>query len=190
MPHSELQFRDLSVLDTSRYLFNKYGFHKVGIDRIVESGKISKSTFYNHFHSKEHLMEMILTFQKDGLKQGVLSIMYVQKDLTLVEKLRKIYFLHADLAGLYHLPFKAIFEISKTHPKAYQVVVGYRNWFINEIYNLLLTANAKASKQDAYIFLFVIDGALVQLLDPNKPDERESLLEYFLTTNLIFYFKN
>ncbi|MGE8550503.1 MAG: TetR family transcriptional regulator, partial [Acinetobacter calcoaceticus] len=104
----------------------------------------------------------------------------VQKELTLVEKLRKIYFLHADLEGLYHLPFKAIFEIAKTHPKAYQTVVEYRSWLINEIYKLLLTTNENATKQDAHMFLFVIDGAMVQLLDPNKPDERERLLEYFL----------
>jgi AcrR family transcriptional regulator len=180
MPHSDLSFRALSVLHTSRFLFNKYGFHKVGVDRIIESSKTPKATFYNYFHSKERLIEMSLTFQKDGLKEAVLSIIYVQKDLTLLEKLRKIYFLHADLDGLYHLPFKAIFEIAKTHPKAYQVVVDYRKWLINEIYQLLLTTNESASKQDAHMFLFVIDGAMVQLLDPNKPDERERLLEYFL----------
>jgi AcrR family transcriptional regulator len=180
MPHSDLPFRALSVLHSARYLFNKYGFHNVGVDRIIESAKIPKATFYNYFHSKERLIEMSLTFQKDGLKEEILSIIYVQKDLTLVEKLRKIYFLHADLEGLYHLPFKAIFEIAKTHPKAYQTVIDYRNWLINEIYNLLLTTNANASKQDAHMFLFVIDGAMVQLLDPNKPDERERLLEYFL----------
>ncbi|WP_336010723.1 TetR/AcrR family transcriptional regulator [Acinetobacter calcoaceticus] len=180
MPHSDLPFRALSVLHTSRFLFNKYGFHKVGVDRIIESSKTPKATFYNYFHSKERLIEMSLTFQKDGLKHEMLSIIYVQKDLTLLEKLRKIYFLHADLDGLYHLPFKAIFEISKTHPKAYQVVVEYRKWFINEIYNLLLTANSNASKQDAHMFLFVIDGAMVQLLDPNKAGEREKLLDYFL----------
>jgi len=180
MLHSDLPFRALSVLHTSRYLFNKYGFHNVGVDRIIESAKIPKATFYNYFHSKERLIQMSLTFQKDGLKQEVISIIYVQKELTLVEKLRKLYFLHADLEGLYHLPFKAIFEIAKTHPKAYQVVVDYRNWFINEIYKLLLTTNENASKQDAHMFLFVIDGAMVQLLDPNKPDERKRLLEYFL----------
>ncbi|HBU87631.1 MAG TPA: TetR family transcriptional regulator [Acinetobacter sp.] len=180
MPHSDLQFRALSVLHTSRYLFNNYSFHNVGVDRIIESAKIPKATFYNYFHSKERLIQMSLTFQKDGLKHEVLSIIHVQKELTLVEKLRKLYFLHADLDGLYHLPFKAIFEIAKTHPKAYQVVVEYRNWFINEIYNLLLTTNTNASKQDAHMFLFVIDGAMVQLLDPNKPDEREKLLDYFL----------
>ncbi len=180
MPHIDLPFRALSVLHTSRFLFNKYGFHKVGVDRIVESANIPKATFYNYFHSKERLIEMSLTFQKDGLKHAVISIIYVEKQLTVVEKLRKIYFLHADLDGLYHLPFKAIFEIAKTHPKAYQLVIDYRNWLINEIYKLLLTTNENASKQDAHMFLFVIDGAMVQLLDPNKPDERERLLEYFL----------
>ena len=182
MPHSDLPFRALSVLHTSRYLFNHYGFHNVGVDRIIESAKIPKATFYNYFHSKERLIEMSLTFQKDELKHEVLSIIHIQKELMMFEKLRKIYFLHADLEGLYHLPFKAIFEIAKTHPKAYQVVVDYRNWFINEIYNFLLTTNANASKQDAHMFLFVIDGAMVQLLDPNKPDEREKLLDYFFIT--------
>jgi hypothetical protein len=123
---------------------------------------------------------MSLTFQKDGLKHEVISIIYVQKELTVIEKLRKIYFLHANLDGLYHLPFKAIFEIAKTHPKAYQVVIEYRNWLINEIYNLLLTINPNALKQDAHMFLFVIDGAMVQLLDVNSVDDRERLLDYFL----------
>ncbi len=179
MPHSDLPFRALGALHTSRKLFNNYGFHKVGVDRIIEAAKMPKATFYNYFHSKERLIEMSLTFQKDGLKEEVLSIIYVQKDLTVIEKLRKIYFLHADLEGLYHLPFKAIFEIAKTHPKAYQVVVNYRNWLINEIYNLLLTVNSTASKPDAHMFLFVIDGAMVQLLDSNSVDDRERLLDYF-----------
>lgn len=180
MSNPDKSLRSLNILHVSNYLFNRYGFHNIGVERIIKSARVSKSTFYYNFQSKEKLIEMCLTFQKDGLEQEVLSILYVQKDLTLVEKIRKIYFLHTDLAGLYHLPFKAIFEISKTHPKAYQIVVGYRNWFINEIYNLLLTANAKASKQDAHMFLFVIDGAMVQLLASKKLDEKERLLEYFL----------
>ena len=180
MPNLVLPTRAIEVVNTSIYLFHHHGFHTVGIDRIVKESKIPKATFYNYFHSKERLIQMSLTFQTDGLKQEVISIIYVQKELTLVEKLRKLYFLHADLEGLYHLLFKTIFEIAKTHPKAYQVVVDYRNWFINEIYKLLLTTNENASKQDAHMFLFVIDGAMVQLLDPSKPDERKRLLEYFL----------
>ncbi len=180
MPHSDLSFRALSVLHTSRYLFNKYGFHKVGVDRIIESSKTPKATFYNYFHSKERLIEMSLTFQKDGLKHEVLSIINVQKDLTVIEKFSQNLLFTCRLRWTLPLPFKAILKFAKTHPKAYQVVVEYRNWLINEIYNLLLTTNANAAKQDAHMFLFVIDGAMVQLLDPNKQDERERLLEYFL----------
>jgi AcrR family transcriptional regulator len=60
------------VLHTSRYLFNNYGFHNVGVDRIVESAKIPKATFYNYFHSKERLIEMSLSFQKEGLKKDLI----------------------------------------------------------------------------------------------------------------------
>ncbi|MFV5376101.1 TetR/AcrR family transcriptional regulator [Acinetobacter calcoaceticus] len=179
MQHLDLPFRALSVLHSARYLFNNYGFHKVGVDRIIKAAKLPKATFYNYFHSKERLIEMSLTFQKDGLKEEVLSIIYVQKGLTVIEKLRKIYFLHADLESLYHL-LKAIFEIEKLYPKAYQVVVEYRNWLISEIYRLLLTKNSEASKEDAHMFLFVVDGAMVQLLGENSVDDRDALLEYFL----------
>ncbi|PPC08344.1 TetR family transcriptional regulator [Acinetobacter pittii] len=184
MPHVELPFRALSVLHTSRYLFNKYGFHKVGVDRIIESAKVPKATFYNYFHSKARLIEMSLTFQKDGLKHEVHSIIYSYRELMLFDKLKKIYFLHADLDGLYHLPFKAIFEIEKLYPEAYKVVIDYRNWFINEIYKLLLTVKHTATVEDAYMFLFVIDGAMVQLLGENKVDDRERLLDYFLKQSM------
>lgn len=96
-----------------------------------------------------------------------------------LDKLKEIYFLHADLNGFYHLPFKAIFEIEKLYPVAYKVVVDYRNWFIGEIHKLLLTLKSTASIQDAYMFLFMIDGAMVQLLGENGVDESARLLDYF-----------
>ena len=96
------------------------------------------------------------------------------------DKLRKIFYLHANLEGLYRLPFKAIFEIEKFYPTAYKVVVDYRNWLVTQIHQLLLTIKATATLEDAYMFLFVIDGARVQLLSKDRIDERDKLLDYFL----------
>ena len=131
MTNLVLSFRALSVLHTSRFLFNKYGFHNVGVDRIIKSAKIPKATFYNYFHSKERLIEMSLTFQTDGLKHEVISVIYVDKGLSMTEKLRKIYFLHANVEGLYNLPFKAIFEISnanfKNVPKPHEIALYSRD---------------------------------------------------------------
>ncbi|BCZ13894.1 hypothetical protein OCUAc18_14340 [Acinetobacter baumannii] len=92
------------------------------------------------------------------------------------DKLRKIFYLHANLEGLYRLPFKAIFEIEKFYPTAYKVVVDYRNWLVTQIHQLLLTIKATATLEDAYMFLFVIDGAMVQLLSKDRIDERDKLL--------------
>jgi len=179
MPNLESSFRALRVLHTAKDLFNQYGFHKVGVDQIIAEARVAKATFYNDFHSKARLIEMCLTFQKDGLKEEVFSLINSYHELMVFDKLKQIYHLHANLEGLYRLPFKAIFEIEKCYPDAYKVVVDYRNWFVGEIYKLLLTLKSTASIQDAYMFLFMIDGAMVQLLSTNSVDERDRLLDYF-----------
>lgn len=180
MPYSDLSFRALSVLHKSRYLFNKHGFHNVGVDRIVREAEVPKASFYNYFHSKERLIEMCLNFQKDVLKEQVRSIIYIQKDLILREKLKKIFFLHTSLDGYYHLLFRAIFEIEKLYPAAYQVVVQYRHWLTNEVYKLLLTVKKDAKKSDSDMFLFTLEGAIIQLLDETRGDTRELLFTYIL----------
>ena len=179
MSNLYISFLALRVLESSRKLFNTYGFHHVGINRIVESAKTTKATFYKYFHSKESLIERSLTFQKATLKEEVFVLIYRRKDLTVFEKLKRIFFLQADVEGLYHLLFKSIFEIEKRYPNAYQIVVEYRSWLIDEIYKLLLTSNVNASKQDAHMFLFVIDGAMVQLQGENSVDDRERLVGCF-----------
>jgi len=180
MPYSDLSFRALSALHKSRYLFSKHGFHTVGVDRLIKEAEVSKASFYNYFHSKERLIEMCLNFQKDALKEQVISIIYIQKDLSLREKLKALFFLHTHLEGNYYLLFRAIFEIEKIYPAAYDVVLQYRNWLINETYHLLLASNEKATQKDAYMFLFAMDGVIIQLLDENRGDQRELLIEYIL----------
>ncbi|WP_343579726.1 hypothetical protein [Acinetobacter sp.] len=53
----------------------------------------------------------------------------------------------------------------------------YRNWLVEEVYQLLLLAHANASKIDAEMFLFVVDGGVVQLLSGSDVDDPERLIE-------------
>ncbi len=110
MKNLEASFRALQVLHTAKDLFNQYGFHKVGVDRIIADSQIPKATFYNYFHSKERLIQMSLTFQTDALKEEVFSTIYSYRELMVFDKLKRIFFLHADSDGLYRLPFKAILK--------------------------------------------------------------------------------
>ena len=179
MPPFALTYRALKVLDTSQTLFNQDGFHHVGVDLIIDASQIAKGTFYKYFHSKEHLVEMTLSLQRTALKKEVRSILYANKNLSGREKLKRIFFLHADIEGMYHLLFRAVFEIKTRYPKAYEMVVEYRNWLIREIYMLLARMDINAAKADAQMFLFVVDGAMVQLLSGNKVDKGR-LLEGWL----------
>ena len=131
MKNLEASFRALRVLHTAKDLFNQYGFHKVGVDRIIADSQIPKATFYNYFHSKERLIQMSLTFQTDALKEEVFSTIYSYRELMVFDKLKRIFFLHADSDGLYRLPFKAIFEISnanfKNVPKPHEIALYSRD---------------------------------------------------------------
>ncbi len=44
------------LIDTAMALFNRYGFHATGVDRIVAAAKVAKKTLYSHFPSKEDLI--------------------------------------------------------------------------------------------------------------------------------------
>lgn len=178
MPYLVLPTRALKVVDKAIELFHYNGFHLVGIDRLVKECEVPKATFYNYFHSKERLIEICLIVQKERLKEKVVSVVEYDRDTNVMDKLKKLYLLHTDLDGLYYLLFKAIFETKLTHPTAYQTAVRYRTWLINEIYSLLRTLNMDVSFTDAKLFLYIIEGAVIQRLSLGEVDGR--VVEVFL----------
>jgi len=180
MPNLVLSSRALQVVNKSIDLFHHRGFHTVGVDRIVQESQIPKATFYNYFHSKERFVEICLIVQKERLKEKVVSIAEYSHDMGAIDKLKAIYLLHTDLEGMYYLLFKAIFETKLTYPKAYQVAIKYRTWLINEIYSQLRALKTDVSFQDAKLFLYMIEGAIIQLLSSDGVFDREKVLDCFL----------
>ncbi len=174
MPNLVLPARAMQVINTSINLFHHFGFHMVGVDRIVKECQIPKATFYNYFHSKERFIEICLIVQKERLKEKVVSIAEYTSHASARDKLKALYFLHTDLEGLYYLLFKAIFETKLTYSKAYQVAIKYRTWLINEIYSQLIKLKTDATFQDAKLFLYMIEGAIIQHLISDGADDRES----------------
>ncbi|ETR95389.1 TetR/AcrR family transcriptional regulator [Acinetobacter lactucae] len=180
MPNLVLSTRAIQVINQSIHLFHHRGFHTVGVDRIVKECEITKSTFYNFFQSKERFIEICLIVQKERLKEKVVSILGYDQDTSVTDKLKNLYFLHTDVEGPYYLLFKAIFETKLTYPKAYQTAVRYRTWLINEIYSQLRALKTDATFQDAKLFLYLIEGAIIQLLGSDVAFEREKVVDCFL----------
>jgi len=49
-----------TVLDTAEHLFYTEGFHATGVDRVVAEAGVARMTLYNHFPSKQALIESVL----------------------------------------------------------------------------------------------------------------------------------
>jgi len=49
------------ILATAERLFYEEGFHATGIDRLVAEAGVARMTLYNHFPSKEALVEAVLS---------------------------------------------------------------------------------------------------------------------------------
>ncbi len=183
MPKLVLSSRAIQVINKSIDLFHHRGFHTVGVDRIVKECAITKATFYNFFHSKERFIEICLIVQKERLKEKVVSIVEYGQDTSATDKLKQLYFLHTDVEGMYYLLFKAMFETKLTYPKAYITAVRYRTWLLNEIYSQLIKLKNDATFQDAKLFLYMIEGTIIQLLSSDGAIDREKMLDCFLNAN-------
>jgi len=48
------------LIDTAHGLFYAHGFHAIGLDRILAEVGVTKTTFYNHFESKDDLIIAVL----------------------------------------------------------------------------------------------------------------------------------
>ncbi|MDC4826181.1 TetR/AcrR family transcriptional regulator [Acinetobacter baumannii] len=179
----------LYVVHKAIDLFHHRGFHLIGVDRIVRESEITKATFYNYFHSKERLIEICLMVQKEKLQEQVVAMVEYDLSTPVIDKLKKLYFLHTDIEGPYYLLFKAIFEIKNSYPNGYQTAVRYRTWLINEIYSQLRIFKPDTSFTDAKLFLYMVEGTIIQLLSSGGVDERERLLDYFLGLSDLSRFK-
>ncbi|OTL12896.1 TetR family transcriptional regulator [Acinetobacter nosocomialis] len=184
MPNLVLSTRALEVVKKGINLFHHGGFHMVGVDKIVKETEVNKMTFYNYFHSKERFIEICLIVQKERLQDQVVAMVEYDLGTAAIDKLKKLYDLHTDLEGPYYLLFKAIFETKNNYPNAFQTAVRYRTWLTNEIYSQLRMLNADASFTDAKLFVYMVEGTIIQLLGSDGTIEQEKMLERFLIATI------
>ncbi|MDR2248373.1 TetR/AcrR family transcriptional regulator [Acinetobacter sp.] len=182
MSNLELSSKKLHFIQTATRLFATYGFHTAGVDLIAKEAQIPKATLYNYFRSKERFIDICLVVQKERLQDQVIEMFEYDHATSALDKLKKLYYLHSDIEGPYYLLFKAIFETKNHYPNAYLTAIRYRTWLTNEIYSQLRLVKNDVSFTDAKLFLYMIEGGIIQLLGSDVAIEREKMLDYFLVS--------
>ena len=59
------------ILDTAARLFNQFGFHATGVDKIVAESGVTKRTLYKSFSSKEKLILQVLKQRDISFLQNI-----------------------------------------------------------------------------------------------------------------------
>jgi AcrR family transcriptional regulator len=108
------------LIDTAMSLFNRYGFHATGVDRIVAVARVAKKTLYAHFPSKEDLILAALSRKRAAFADKFLPQILAASDdpkerLMALFELAKGWFQDPDFFGC--LFINAAVEYSEpSHP--------------------------------------------------------------------------
>ncbi|RKP46401.1 TetR/AcrR family transcriptional regulator [Trinickia fusca] len=81
-----------ALIETATRLFSRFGFHAVGIDRIIAESRVAKMTMYKHFPSKSRLVVEVLNEQGAALTAGLAAAAAAHSDA--LEKLHAIFQWH------------------------------------------------------------------------------------------------
>ncbi len=81
-----------ALIETATRLFSTFGFHAVGIDRIIAESRVAKMTMYKHFPSKSRLVVEVLNEQGAALAAGIAAAAAPHSDV--LDKLHAIFLWH------------------------------------------------------------------------------------------------
>ncbi len=180
-----------SFLDVAYDLFSRHGFHAVGLDRILSEVGVTKTTFYNHFESKDDLILMVLR-QRDEIERKVLREMIRTKGgRSAYDQLHALFdVLHEILTDDEFrgcLFITAAAEFPSPFEPAHQAAAEHKRAVHDMLHDLAVNAGAEDPRKLADQLTLLFEGAVVVRLVTNNRDAAllarqaaEMVLERFL----------
>ncbi|NIY48565.1 TetR/AcrR family transcriptional regulator [Cedecea colo] len=152
------------ILDAAENLFNTYGFHAVGIDRIRDISGISKVTMYKHFSSKNDLILAVLNRRDERFQQSLSH--RVSEFSSLKEKLNAIvdwhfeWFKSPEFNGCMFV--SADKEFGKTDSDIKAVTRLHKSRIYDFVKGILDGEGAENSALQASILFLFLEGAITE----------------------------
>ncbi len=155
-----MNLKHKSILDTATALFSKYGFHAVGIDRIIAESKVAKMTFYKYYPSKEFLIESVLIKHDQDFRDSINTALV--KHRTARTKIKAIFDWHEQwfLTEAFHgcMFTQAAEEFMHTAPKIREISQDHKIWKASVISYCLEQCQVESFTETSEFILVVLDG--------------------------------
>lgn len=162
--------KETDILETALELFAQYGFHFVGVDRIIAQSGVAKMTFYKYFPSKDMLIERVLEKRNKDLQEEISVV--IDKAKTPQSKIKSIFTWYENWfnSPSFHgcMFIKAAEEFHGKKPKVNQVAQSHKSWLTNKMRCILDEQEIKDSKSISTHFMIILDGLTVNRSIQNK----------------------
>jgi AcrR family transcriptional regulator len=187
------------LLSTASRLFYTEGLHSVGIDRIIATAGVTRSTLYRHFPSKDDLVVAYLTQGDEAIRSRVATAR--TEGASTEDVIRAV---AAAIAADIQSPgfrgcafLNAAAEYPEpTHP-VHRAVITHRGWLLATVEELFTETGKPDAGPAARHFVMLRDGAMAAgcLADPTLVCETflrgiEGLLTYRSRNHQIPELKN
>lgn len=150
------------ILDVAGHLFYEHGIRTIGVDTIVAQAQVAKTTLYDHFPSKDHLIRAYLEAQDVVFWQGF-DATIAQYEGNPRAALAAIFaMLEAQIATPQSIgcPFlSAVAEFPELEHPGHQVALAHKQQLRERLGALAAAAGATAPQLLADQLLMLLDGA-------------------------------
>lgn len=162
--NTRMKSKQEDILDTATSLFSEFGYHAVGIDRIIAESKVAKMTLYKHFPSKDFLIESVLVRRDTMLRESIID--NLNQEPTPLLKLKSIFdwyarwFQSEDFHGCMFI--KATEEFSDVTSNIRKFSQDHKVWITDLMESLLKEVGVKNADAMAAHLIVILDGLTVQ----------------------------
>ncbi|MDQ6968135.1 MAG: TetR/AcrR family transcriptional regulator [Mariprofundaceae bacterium] len=151
------------ILDTASTLFQAYGYHAVGIDRIIAEAPVAKMTLYKYFPSKDFLITSVLHERNKIFQQSIVE--FITRSNNPTDKIRLLFLWHhhwfqeSTFNGCMFI--NAVAEFSELDHSIRQVSIKHKIFIQELIESILSRFPGNVSNQLAAQILQLLDGAII-----------------------------
>jgi AcrR family transcriptional regulator len=166
------------LIETGNDLFYQHGFHAVGLDQILARVGVTKTTFYNHFESKDDLVIAVLHERDKRETEAILAQVRIRAGgdpkaeiLVMFDVLEELLAEH-DFRGCMFM--KAASEYPSPNDPVHKAAMVHGENLFREVRLRAQRAGATDPVQVASQLMLVITGAILSRHSRGIPDQARS----------------
>ncbi|MEA5574522.1 TetR/AcrR family transcriptional regulator [Calothrix sp. UHCC 0171] len=152
------------ILDTASELFYREGIRNVGIDRIIAESGVAKMSLYNHFKSKDALIEAWLRQENEQWYQWLKTTIEQrtsepEKQLLAIFDVLREWFESPEFRGCAFI--NASVELANPDHPGHRVALEHQQSIYQYIKSLAQSIKVTSPEQLARQLLLLVQGAIV-----------------------------